>query len=93
MENKEWFEYQLEDIKTPADFEEAIEEAYTVGFADGQGEAAESEYSDGYHNGIRFEQDRILALLEEASRSFKQYDLDAVATTNFLIRLTQGENK
>jgi len=34
---------------------------------------------------------RIIKLLEEASIGFEQFDFDAVATTNFLIRLIQGE--
>lgn len=46
-----------------------------------------------FNTGVQLERERIIELLEAASVSFKQYDLDAVATTNFLIRLIQGENK
>lgn len=47
-------------------------------------------YEEGLALGIAREQARIVKLLQEASISFKQYDLDAVATTDFLLRLIEA---
>lgn len=63
MENKEWFDIHLEDISTPEDFEEAMEEAYTTGFADGQLEADEHNYTDAIYEGIHGERERILRII------------------------------
>lgn len=61
MENKEWFDIHLEDISTPEDFEEAMEEAYTTGFTDGQLEADENNYADA----VAGERERIKNLIKE----------------------------
>jgi hypothetical protein len=41
--------------------------------------------------GMSLKEESIIKLLEEAGNSFKQFDSDSVATTNFLIRLIKGE--
>jgi hypothetical protein len=48
-------------------------------------------YEEGLALGIAREQERIVKLLQQASISFKQYDLDAVATTYFLLRLIEAD--
>jgi len=65
FELTEWFEIHLEDIQDADDFEMAMEMAYTTGFADGQGESAETEYSEGYHNGVTMVEDRIRAIMSD----------------------------
>lgn len=65
LSDKEWFELHLSDMTNSDDFEEAMELAYTTGFADGQGESSETEYSEGYHNGKTAVEDRIKEVMND----------------------------
>jgi len=47
-------------------------------------------YEEGLALGIARGQERIVKLLQDASISFERYDFDAVATTNFLLRLIEA---
>lgn len=47
--------------------------------------------SETWIQGQNYESERIIKLLEEASISFEKFDFDSVATTNFLIRLINGD--
>ena len=50
--SKEWFEYNLEDINSPEEFDNVLEEAHNAGFDLGFEAGEEEGYNEGLHSAV-----------------------------------------
>jgi hypothetical protein len=88
FESIDWFDISLDYIENSEDFELAMELAHVAGFADGQLEADEHNYSDAIYEGIYGERERIIKELEANEHIWRERVV-LVA----LKALINGENK